>query len=532
MANNNSKVDKAQLFQKPSAVSGIRGTIRRRQEAFAQEQAKERQENIQKAEKYIQRIQKGEVTNINEVPKGPRKYIDLGNFFEENKKKIKSKLEEAEKKEKELNKRYSKKLGNLYDWYNRQEKTESVRRAFREEKRDLKEDIRSEAKYYEELSTELKRKLKDLEKGEILDAESAIDFSERAADIEQRRVEGRVESERLKEFREEYTTKKNGEVSLKEGVKREDLPTQFKQFVDVKSVKRGGTKGFTQKERDKISAWMKKNKMTPTPETIRKDILSKPKVKVQEKISNKDAYEILGIEKPKIESEFVRKVFEERRKDVIESRQNLQQETERNKELGFPQNKAQVLAEESLRKGGVTFTPEGATDVLLEDIAKEQNKKIRQNLRSLGDTWKNIFNKYGASFPSSVSVPATYKRIEGIITGEKDQIYEDVYKDTRELIQGVSGVMQSLRQRGVQKLSEKEINNLEKEISNLEESLKEGEKVYSTSWGMYEKADSKKLEEVRKELEETRKQVTSGIPTKSAQIKGSVIDIGADIFPP
>ncbi|HKL23720.1 MAG TPA: hypothetical protein VJ912_00100, partial [Candidatus Nanoarchaeia archaeon] len=109
---------------------------------------------------------------------------------------------------------------------------------------------------------------------------------------------------------------------------------------------------------------------------------------------------------------------------------------------------------------------------------------------------------------------------------------EDVYKDTRELLQGVSGVMQSLRQRGVQKLSEKEINNLEKEISNLEEALEEGEKVYSASWGIFKKGDSEKLKKLRKELEETRKQITSGIPTKSAQIRGAVIDIGADIFPP
>jgi hypothetical protein len=386
---------------------GIEETISRRQQEYEETQEAKLQEEINTAREYEERLNKGEISNINQIPQNVRKYFNFEEVFQPIKENISSEIQKAIQKEQEIKKTYEEKFNRLIEWRSESlkradnpEKRDEIRNAYALEKEELRKDYYPDIKYYSSKANEMKKKLNEIDKGELLSEEYIRDFAEQTAKYEQRSEDLRRKQD-LRSAKAEsvgsYVERINrGEIKIK------DVPFNLRKYIDVKTEK--VEEGVTQRT-------------TPSGE------------------------DILGIGAPEI-PDFVKP-----------AKQRYDSEIKRYEDLGYKKDEARLLAEKSLEQGGMTFTPDYAKRLIVESKIekniREKNQEIASAIRevfsgkeayrfnTLRETLDSL-NKVATSILDRVSYATTKREYEEAIADEQ-KLRKAVENSRKDLVQLTGG---------------------------------------------------------------------------------------------
>ncbi|MFW6173051.1 MAG: hypothetical protein ACOC5T_04840, partial [Elusimicrobiota bacterium] len=388
---------------------GIEETISRRQQEYEETQEARLQEEINTAREYEERLNKGEITNINQIPQNVRKYFNFEEVFKPIKENISSEIQKASQKEQEIRKTYEERFNRLVEWRSESlkradnpEQRDEIRDAYALEKEELRGDYFPDIKYYSSKADEMKKKLNEIDRGELLSEEYIKDFAEETAKYEQRREDLRRKQD-LRSAKAEsvgsYVERINrGEIKIK------DVPFNLRKYIDVKTEKGDQERDATQR-------------IAPSGETI------------------------LGIDVPEL-PDFAKPV-----------KQRYDSEIKRYENLGYKKAEARVLAEKSLEQGGMTFTPDYAQRLIveskIEEKTREKNQEIANAIKEVVsgkepyrfNTFRETLdslNKVATSILDRVSYATTKREYEEAIADEQKlrKVVENSRKDLVQLTGG------------------------------------------------------------------------------------------------
>lgn len=449
-------VTKAEIFGSQGLLGGgIRETIKRR---TAQSQKTKKEEENKQVNLYLEKYNAGEITNINQIPSNIRRYFNFSDMISNTRNEVIPELEKAKAKEQEIRQTYEKKLAELRDWRTRKKRKAKTSEAKKEisleylnEKADLQKDYKPDIEYYNELSKNIQKQINNLDKGELISSKFILDYSKNNAKYEQVKKEAYYKNEKISAKNELL---KNYNEKLQAGkIEYKDIPFNYRRY-------------FTVEKQEVIDIPKQEPEITPT-------------------ISS-----ILGIEEPTT-PEFAKGL-----------QKKYSFEVKRYKDIGYSKDDSRILAEESLRRGGITFVPQESQKI----ITKYKINKFNQiKNREIKDSFKRL-----------VSGRKAYK--------------VDTLRDTLDSIQEfTSAVLDKVQF----KLTEKEYRNQLKFNNELQEAIRTGKKEFvSKGWDTYEPATMEQLKLSEKALINLEEKLNLGLATTKSKISTVGLDIASDVVIP
>lgn len=490
-------VTKQELYRR-STNNGISGTIQRKSQRFQEKKAEETQEKVNQ---YLEKLNQGEIKNVNQVPQDIRQYFNFNEIINKTISEINPELQAAEQEAKKLQEQYDQRIKKIRDWYvdireriSGREDRDSLREEYEERKIDLRKELKPKIEYFQEKTKRLKEQLEKVDKGELLSAEGIKNYAESYAKYEQQKEEVQWKNEQIKlrnkkvkerqEKLEEQFSKDRQERMLE--IARYEQKTGVRlnlgdnlEILGVKSIRDNGKilSPVQFKEKYGVSA----------EEAI--GISSKVKPQELEKEKKDDLF--FGVFPKATVPDFI-KPFKE----------NYELEIKRYKDFGYKPNEAKILAEESIKQGGMSFTPDYAKRIIAEDkiekFKKEKNKEISNAIREV------------------VGGKEAYK-----------------FNTLRETLDSLNYAVTSILDRVSYYASEKEYRRALEQKDKLKKAINKANKdLIQVGYGQYIKPTQEALDEANSKLDDLERRLSLGLSTPSAQIKTIGLDIASDFIIP
>lgn len=502
-------VTKQEIFGGQGALTGgISGVIQRRQTKSIEKGTAD----INTANLYVEKINKGEITNISQIPNHLLKYMDITKQLNTTKSTLSSKISESKQKVNNLKQEYETKLENLKkETAKKKSKADSneERRKYSERYDIIKDNLQAqyypEISYYNELATKLNEQVSNIESGNIISIEYATNFAENYANYQKRKEEAQLENRQLKTKYEQlssYAEKvSSGEMKL------EEVPQNYKQYLKtpqkteyMSSVSSGGitylldSSGKVKGIEDSIKG---ESRLATSSDIANFEKLKKESETYQSEIKR---YKDLGYKDTQAETLATYSLSEGGMTYVPEVAKEII-ETERYKDLGYPTEQAKVLAQKSLSEGGITYTPPVAREIITK---KEFNTNTKQIFNNISKIWSDLYNNYKKdltkwygsgikekilSYTKSISSPTNnIEQGRNILSALNDSInllmqgtsygisylqYKDALKNLKSFKSNLNKLKNSLNDEE-KNILESLIKNAEDRVSNLENTIISG----------------------------------------------------------
>lgn len=357
-------VTKQEIYGGQGALGGgITSVVQKRQSRFLEEEQKRQEREVEQANEYINKINAGEIKNINQIPQNLWKYTGLQTQLEQTKSELSKLIEETKNKENKLQEEYNNRLKALQEWKSKKldrAKTSEDKKRIREdydlEREYLREEYKPRISYERGYANELNRKINDINAGEILSkdyilasAKSYARYKEKSTEYEYNKNISQIKQEQVSKYVEQIN---QGKISLS------DVPSNLRQYI-VSPSTQPSTGGQSIQQPIKIDSG-----------SIRYIVDASGKLTGVEDVFNQQSRQ------PTIQDKLL---FE-----TIKSTPDYLQkyETSRYQSYGLSPAESKYLGTESAKLGGVTFTPEYIQKVLYE------SKKIGNDINIGGLKYK------------------------------------------------------------------------------------------------------------------------------------------------
>jgi len=503
-------VAKSEIYQGGISrlTGGISSTIKRKAKEYEETKQKEREEKEKRIREnlniYSKKLEEGEIKNINQIPLEIRPYFNLKEIQEKTKKELVEKINEFSNRQKELEKKYEEKVNELRKWKDGKlkrvkdsEKRKSILETYSIEKNELRKDYKPEIDYYKTYASQLKRAINDIDKGDLISAEYALKLAENKAKYDKKTTEYnyRKELANLKsKIVNDYIEKINkGEMELK------DVPSDFKKYIKVETkvtqdkVEQKTTPIYVDKYGNPVSVIPGFERDYETLEQY------------SERIKSPFLYDFLSykVEPSPLAESFLKESNKEIRRYV---------------DLGYKPTEAKILAEKSLERGGMTFSPDYAEKILTNyKISEQINKKnleISKNVEELGKNLLKFIKKDNLSPTSSI------------------QLSKENTQDLRSSLNSLNNLMNSIYDRISYGVSKKEAENYSKIINKIQQGLKTNEKYIRIGYGKYAAVDKEVLKDYQMKLEDLNKKLKLGLSSPTAKLSTIALDVSSDFIIP
>lgn len=353
-------VTKQEIYGGQGALGGgITSVVQKRQSSFLEKQERE----VEQAKEYINKINSGEIKNINQIPQNLWKYTGLQTQLEQTKSELSKLIEETKNKENKLQEEYNNRVKALQEWKSKKldrAKTSEDKKRIREdydlEREYLKEEYKPRISYERGYANELNRKINDINAGEILSkdyilasAESYARYKEKSTEYEYNKNISQIKKEQVSKYVEQIN---QGKISLS------DVPSNLRQYI-VSTSTQQSTGGQSIQQPIKIDSG-----------SIKYIVDASGKLTGVEDVFAQQSRQ------PTIQD----KILFERFKSTPDYLQKY--ETQRYQSYGLSPEESKYIRTESAKLGGVTFTPEYIQKVLYE------SKKIGNDINIGGLKYK------------------------------------------------------------------------------------------------------------------------------------------------
>ena len=353
-------VTKQEIYGGQGALGGgITGVVQKRQSSFLEKQERE----VEQANEYINKINSGEIKNINQIPQNLWKYTGLQTQLEQTKSELSKLIEETKNKENKLQEEYNNRVKALQEWKSKKldrAKTSEDKKRIREdydlEREYLKEEYKPRISYERGYANELNRKINDINAGEILSkdyiltsAKSYARYKEKSTEYEYNKNISQIKQEQVSKYVEQIN---QGKISLS------DVPSNLRQYIVSPSTQQS-TGGQSIQQPIKIDSG-----------SIKYIVDASGKLTGVEDVFAQQSRQ------PTIQDKILFEGF----KSTPDYLQKY--ETQRYQSYGLSPEESKYIGTESAKLGGVTFTPEYIQKVLYE------SKKIGDDINIGGLKYK------------------------------------------------------------------------------------------------------------------------------------------------
>lgn len=357
-------VTKQEIYGGQGALGGgITSVVQKRQSSFLEEEQKKQEREVEQANEYINKINSGEIKNINQIPQNLWKYTGLQTQLEQTKSELSKLIEETKNKENKLQEEYNNRVKALQEWKSKKldrAKTSEDKKRIREdydlEREYLKEEYKPRISYERGYADELNRKINDINAGEILSkdyilasAKSYARYKEKSTEYEYNKNISQIKKEQVSKYVEQIN---QGKISLS------DVPSNLRQYI-VSTSTQQSTGGQSIQQPIKIDSG-----------SIKYIVDASGKLTGVEDVFAQQSRQ------PTIQD----KILFERFKSTPDYLQKY--ETQRYQSYGLSPEESKYIGTESAKLGGVTFTPEYIQKVLYE------SKKIGDDINIGGLKYK------------------------------------------------------------------------------------------------------------------------------------------------
>lgn len=353
-------VTKQEIYGGQGALGGgITSVVQKRQSSFLEKQERE----VEQANEYINKINSGEIKNINQIPQNLWKYTGLQTQLEQTKSELSKLIEETKNKENKLQEEYNNRVKALQEWKSKKldrAKTSEDKKRIREdydlEREYLKEEYKPRISYERGYANELNRKINDINAGEILSkdyilasAKSYARYKEKSTEYEYNKNINQIKQEQVSKYVEQIN---QGKISLS------DVPSNLRQYIVSPSTQQS-TGGQSIQQPIKIDSG-----------SIKYIVDASGKLTGVEDVFAQQSRQ------PTIQDKILFEGF----KSTPDYLQKY--ETQRYQSYGLSPEESKYIGTESAKLGGVTFTPEYIQKVLYE------SKKIGDDINIGGLKYK------------------------------------------------------------------------------------------------------------------------------------------------
>lgn len=357
-------VTKQEIYGGQGALGGgITSVVQKRQSSFLEEEQKKQEREVEQANEYINKINSGEIKNINQIPQNLWKYTGLQTQLEQTKSELSKLIEETKNKENKLQEEYNNRVKALQEWKSKKldrAKTSEDKKRIREdydlEREYLKEEYKPRISYERGYANELNRKINDINAGEILSkdyilasAKSYARYKEKSTEYEYNKNISQIKQEQVSKYVEQIN---QGKISLS------DVPYNLRQYIVSPSTQQS-TGGQSIQQPIKIDSG-----------SIKYIVDASGKLTGVEDVFAQQSRQ------PTIQDKILFEGF----KSTPDYLQKY--ETQRYQSYGLSPEESKYIGTESAKLGGVTFTPEYIQKVLYE------SKKIGDDINIGGLKYK------------------------------------------------------------------------------------------------------------------------------------------------